>query len=358
MSKAIIWSDLHIHSHKNNTNRAQDCIQVLSWVLEEAKKNECTDVIFLGDLFHERSKIDIQNYLMAFEAFLNFSYECPHIKVWMIVGNHDMYHKERWDVNSIKPFNAIPNVTIIDKPTTVKIDDLLVDFLPHVENPFAELAKLKEGRHPSSLRLLLSHLSVDGASLHGLFSSQSDVIVEYDDHMVRVDADAFDDWERTFLGHYHGAQKLNDKVEYVGSPLQLSFSEAFQQKHIILFDFKTFKQKYIVNEFSPQHFILAPDEIAAYDLSGHFVRIQVDRVISQDMVDIRNDLIDKKAASVTFQVKDRKKEDVEQIEQACSILQNIEDMIEEYVKTTGVPAGMDSKLLIEIGQKIAKEIKE
>ena len=71
MAKALIFSDLHIHAHKDRVDRLQDCIDTLNWVFEEAKKNDCKFIFFLGDLFHERARIDVKNYIKAFEVFMN-----------------------------------------------------------------------------------------------------------------------------------------------------------------------------------------------------------------------------------------------------------------------------------------------
>ena len=43
-------------------------------------------------------------------------------------------------------------------------------------------------------------------------TKRADVIVEYDTGMMPVDVSIFDDWDMTFLGHYHGGQNLNHHV--------------------------------------------------------------------------------------------------------------------------------------------------
>src|SRR5690606_11013821 len=119
--------------------------------------------------------------------------------------------------------------------------------------------------------------------LNTLYGTKSDVIVEYDNDMMPVDSSIFDGWDMTLLGHYHGAQELNDGVEYVGSPLQLSFGEAFQTKHIIVLDLETLEKEYIENTFSPVHLIVTPEDIEHenYELKDNFVRL-----VTQDVSNI------------------------------------------------------------------------
>lgn len=357
MSKVLIFSDLHIHNHKKNVNRLNDCLKVLEWVLKEAVSNNCKDILFLGDLFHERSKIDIMNYLKTFEVFMDFNFKHPEINVWLLVGNHDMYHKESWDINSIKPFTAIPNINIIEKPQTVEIQGVKVDFLPHTENPFKELDALKSGRSKDDLQLLLGHLAVHGATLNTLYGTTADVIVEHDDVMQQIDPVVFEEWDQTFLGHYHAPQVLtaNGSVEYVGSPLELSFGEAYQDKHIIIFDMKSYKKTYIDNTFSPKHLLVMVKDIEKIDVEKNFIRVVVEDMSSQELIDVRKKLTEKKAADIIFKSKEKKKEDIETIENAKSILYKSDEMLEEYIKNIGVATGLDYDKLLKIGQEIIKK---
>ena len=357
MGKSLIFSDLHLHSHKKNVDRLNDCLEVLDWTLKEAVVNECEDILFLGDLFHERSKIDILNYLRAFEKFMTFNHEHPEINVWLLVGNHDMYHKERWDVNSVKPLTAIPNVHIIEKPQTVEIQGVKVDFIPHVENPLGELEKLKAGRSDADLQLLLCHLAVHGATLNTLYATTADVIVEHDDVMEIVTPDVFADWTQTFLGHYHAPQVLTSdgSVEYIGSPLELSFGEAYQDKHIMIFDMDTFQKKYIDNDFSPKHLMVPSSDIDKVDLEKNFVKIIVEDMGSKELVDLRKKLVEKNVADVSFKSKEKKKEDAAEVENAKAILYKSDEMLEEYIKSVGTPAGIDHDKLLKIGKQILQK---
>ena len=45
MSKAIIFSDLHLHNHKDRVDRLQNCLDVLEWIFEEAKKLQASKVV-------------------------------------------------------------------------------------------------------------------------------------------------------------------------------------------------------------------------------------------------------------------------------------------------------------------------
>jgi DNA repair exonuclease SbcCD nuclease subunit len=85
MSKALIFSDLHLHSHKESVGRLNDCLKVLDWIFNEASKHNVEHILFLGDLFHERSKIDVLNYLRTFETFMRHMLENdPKYHCWLL----------------------------------------------------------------------------------------------------------------------------------------------------------------------------------------------------------------------------------------------------------------------------------
>lgn len=196
MAKALLFSDLHLHSHKESVERLGHCLETLEWVFAQATQHDCQHLLFLGDLFHERAKIDVMNYLRTFEVFMKeMISKKPKFDMWLLIGNHDMYHKERWDVNSVKPLTAIPNVHIVDSPSSILFGDTMIDFCPHTENPMRELEKIKSGRTTKSLRLLLGHMAVHGAELNKMYGTRADVIVEYDNDMVPVTVDIFKDWD-------------------------------------------------------------------------------------------------------------------------------------------------------------------
>jgi DNA repair exonuclease SbcCD nuclease subunit len=360
MSKAMIAADIHIHSHKENIDRLSHGLEALRWIFTEAERNECKYLLFLGDLFHEKSKIDVLNYLSTFEIFLDFFVEKKStINAFLLCGNHDAYLKEKWDVNSIKPLSAINNVHIVDKPSTINLDGVNIDFCPYTANPIQHLQQLKEGRPKEDLRLLLGHLSVHGAILNKLYGTRADVIVEYDTDMVPVSADLFNDWDMTILGHYHAAQHLNDKAEYLGSPYQISFGESFQDKHILVLDLETMEKQYVKNDFSPRHYIIPSSEEDVYDLNGHFVRVLMDDMGAKDLLETRTRIMSKyKMASFDFKESDKKPDqDIEMVEEAKILTDNHEDTMRSFVANAVLPPEItDRDLLFKEGLGICRRV--
>lgn len=350
MSELLFFTDIHIHSHKKSISRIDDCLKVLEWVFETAEKNNIKDVLFLGDLFHDRQKIDVLVYQKTFEIFLKRQISKASFNIYLLIGNHDMYHRDRWDINSISPLNAIPGIKVIDKPETLDILGHKFDFMPHAENPLEDLSNFKGKRE-----FLCAHLAVDGAKLNS-HGTEADVIVEHDGEMVKVDKDCFSKWERTFLGHYHAPQQVSDTIEYIGSPLQLNFGETFQTKHICIFNPDTGERKYVDNDFSPRHLVIPAADVEKYKLEGNFVRVVVDDMTSPDVLEMHQGLRSSAGASSLELKPSRKKADLEHvITDAKAILYNEDEMLEKYLEDVGI-GELKEKKLLSIGKSICEGV--
>lgn len=356
----LIFSDLHIHPHKRSAERLEDCLKVLDWSFQTALDRGIKNIVFLGDLFHDRQKIDVLTYQKTFEIFEKYlcSFE---FNVTLLLGNHDLWHYEKLDVSSVNPLKNLPGVRVVNKPCVTKIADGAEQFffglLPYTHNPIEDLKVIEkewEENVPKKQRKVLGgHISVDGAVWNVKYNTMSEVTIEHDGDMVKVGPDIFKKWDKVFLGHYHAEQKLNDKVEYVGSPLQLSFGEAFQKKHVIIFETDSGKLEYIENEFSPKHYILNQEQLDDYDLEGQFVRLEVDDIASREMSEIRQRLVESSKVS-SLEIKQIQKKEDHVVKDAKAILYKEEEMLEKYVDQANVD-NLDKSTLIKIGTAICNQ---
>ncbi len=358
--KILIFSDIHIHPHKKSTERLNHCVEVLNWVFSKAIEKNIKNIIFLGDLFHDRQKIDVLTYQKTFEVFEKYLFN-HNLNVFLLLGNHDLWHYQKLDVSSVNPLRKLPGVKIINKPSVEEIHEknevFFFGFLPYTHDPIEDLKRVEEDWklkvNKKQNKILGGHISVDGAMWNVKYKTVAEVTIEHDGDMVKVDADVFKNWDKVFLGHYHAEQKLNEKVEYVGSPLQLSFGEAFQQKHILVFDTNEMTTEYIENTFSPKHYIISENELEKYKLEGNFVRLEVEDIADRQMSEIRQSLVENVKVS-TLEIKQIQKREDHSISDAKSILHKEEEMLEKYVEQANVE-NLEKEILIKIGSEICKQ---
>ena len=356
MSEILLFSDLHIHPHKRSNERLEDCLKALDWVFEIAEKRGITNILFGGDLFHDRQKIEVYTYQRTFET-LQKRLKDKNFQLYLLLGNHDLWFNDKTTVSSTTPLSALPGVRIISQPERLNIEGSNWDFIPFTLNPILALEELK--KQPGKPEYALGHLAIDGAILHG--TQYSDVTIEHDGDMVSVGVSLFEHYKHTFLGHYHAEQHVNEKVEYIGSPLQLSFGEAFQKKHIIALDTKTGKKTYIDNEFSPKHLSVSDKDIGKYNLNGNFIKLNVDDIGVTNLIALKKQLMEENNLG-SLEIKQKKKEmDDHVIHDAKAILYTGDEMLAKYLDEKGCKNPTKDELLdrdelLRIGRKICQKL--
>jgi DNA repair exonuclease SbcCD nuclease subunit len=350
-NKILLFSDAHIHAHKKSFERLKDCLKALDWVFETAKQKKIKDVVFAGDLFQDRQKIDVATYSLTFDTFIK---HCDgSINLWLLLGNHDMWYHDKWDVSSVLPFSALPNVTVINKACTLEINGKEIDFLPYIRDPVDHLQNLEVfAKNRKGLKILVGHLAVHGAELNSLYHNLADVQIEHDGDMIKVGPDLFTAWDQVFLGHYHGAQEI-ENIEYIGSPLELNFGEAAQEKHLLIYDLKNGKKEYVVNDFSPKHLIVNENDVHALNVENNFVRISVENRKSIEMLDLKKTIQAKEPGTLEI-IQKPKKELKQVVQDAKAILNKEDEMLETYVKEVDT-GDMEKPRLVDIGKFICSK---
>lgn len=349
MNEVLLFSDLHVHPHKRRQERLDDCLKALDWVFDVADQYGIEDILFGGDLFHDRQKIEVFTYQRTFETLFN-RLASDKYKLYLLLGNHDIWYNDDTSISSVIPLSTLPGVRIIAKPERINIAGSNWDFIPFTHNPILTLEELN--KLPGKPEYALGHIAVDGAILHG--SHHADVAIEHDGDMVKISPSLFNQYKHTFLGHYHAEQRVSETVEYIGSPLQLSFGEAFQNKHVIRFDGKTNNRSYIQNSFSPKHLVIKAEERGKYDLKGNFVQIRVDDVGATDLLSLKKDILSEDHPG-SLEIKQQKKkiEDVV-IQNARAILYKGDEMLSKYIDEIGTK-DLDRAELLRIGQAICQK---
>lgn len=348
MSKVLLCSDIHVFPHKRKSDRLEDCLKALDWMFQVAKKRGIDEILFGGDLLHDRSNIGVLTYIKVYETLKK---NCTgKLKLYLLLGNHDLWFNDNTSVSSVMPFQALPGVVVINNVDRRTVGGVKWDFIPFTHDPVTALETLGEYDEPA--KYCLGHLSIDGAKLNSA-GTISDVVVEHDGEMVPVSVKLFDRYEYTYLGHYHGSQILNGKVEYIGSPLQLSFGEAFQDKHLIVLDCETGEKEYVLNDFSPRHYYLRADQLDKYDLKGAFVTLITDDMSAVDVAKLRRELLTAKGAATVNvrQLHKKTEEETHVIQDALAILQSEDKMLERYLEEVGTD-GLGKERLMDSGKKI------
>jgi DNA repair exonuclease SbcCD nuclease subunit len=203
--KAAVFTDIHFGLKGNSKVHNQDCEDFIDWYIEQAKAAGCETGIFCGDWHHNRNSLNLttmdatirsmEKLGKAFDQFFFFD------------GNHDLYYKDKRDVNSTAFAKHIPGITFIDEITTIE-DVTIVPWL--VGDEWKKLRKLKS-------KYVFGHFELPSFYMNAM--------VQMPDH-GELRAEDFQHQSYVFSGHFHKRQQQG-VVHYLGNAFPHNYADAW-----------------------------------------------------------------------------------------------------------------------------------
>ena len=110
--KAAVFTDIHFGLKSNSTLHNEDCLAFVRWATQKARDEGCETCLFLGDWHNNRASLNIVtlNYSLRALEHLNDNFE----HVYFIPGNHDLYYRDKRDIQSVEWARHIDNITIVN----------------------------------------------------------------------------------------------------------------------------------------------------------------------------------------------------------------------------------------------------
>jgi hypothetical protein len=189
--------------------------------------------------------------------------------MYLFVGNHDAYFKGTIEVNSLSPFQNIPNIHVIDKAEEVNFicGDKYALFMPW--DCFDE-KKYKKNQYD----YMFGHFEFAGAEFNAAMTCKHGY----------SGSSLTDAAPLVFSGHFHKRKEYeyrNGKIVTVGCPLELDWSDYGNSKGIYLFKPKSGKYEFIENTVTPKHIKLYLTKLFTnpeplYNVSGNYIRFIID----------------------------------------------------------------------------------
>ena len=270
--KIFVLGDLHL-GVRNNSAEWSD-IQVdflldffLKKVDEEGFDPERDILVQVGDWNHVRESTNVRIYKSSLEIAARFTQKFKR-GVYVILGNHDVYYKDRNDIHSLEGFDKMfNNFYIFTKPSPLQINSHRFLMLPWVES-VEEIKKIVKANSQSNY--IFCHADVKGFNLNR--STKLEHGLEYEDLKT---------FKRVYSGHIHIRQEKNN-VLYVGTPYEMDRGDRGNIKGFYVLDVSTsaIKEKFIENTVSPKHI-----KIEAVDLLN-LNRESIQRLFYNNFIDI------------------------------------------------------------------------
>lgn len=280
IKRVFVLGDLHLGIRNNSVEwsdiQSNFLINYFLKKIEDEGFDPETDILVqVGDWNHVRESTNTRIYKLSLKIAEEITRKFKR-GVFVILGNHDVYYKDRTDTHSLEGFDKMyKNFHIYEKPEILSINSHKFLMLPWIEN-LIEL-KTQIQKH-NSARYVFCHADVKGFNLnkvtkleHGL--EQGDI----------------QDFARIYSGHIHIRQEKGN-VLYVGTPYEMDRGDRGNVKGFYVLDVsgKEVKEKFVPNEISPRYLKfdildllnLTPDEIRE-SFTNNFIDVLIESEFSK-----------------------------------------------------------------------------
>jgi DNA repair exonuclease SbcCD nuclease subunit len=333
--KFILLADPHSGIKKANDHWLDLFLVLYSQICEEAKKRSIKHFICVGDQFHNRSSISVKTLSknVKVRRLLQYTFD----ESYFIVGNHDMFYKDQHMPSALEIFSDHKGITIVDKPTTLDKNIVLVPYL--FENSIFKTPNID---------FMIGHFDINGIRLNksgveskGFTLNQSD----------------FKKYKRVFSGHFHTKGDYGN-IHYLGSPYHMEFGDDGARGYYI-FDTETNELEFIEFSDAPKFVTVTHDQLTGReDVNGNIVKLVFTEDIgtneSQKIINQMNEweplqLIPK------FDF-DKKFTNTKQIEGEEVVIKDNKELLKGYIEESGIPENLNKTVLLDIIDTFYKEL--
>jgi len=244
--KVACFTDIHFGLKSGSRTHNQDCEDFVTWFCETAKQENCETAIFLGDWHHNRNTTDVStmNYTVSNLEKLSQSFE----KVYFILGNHDLFYKDKREINSIEFMRLFPNIIPVRERLT-QGDVTIMPWL--VGDEWKTIPDIKS-------RYLFGHLELPSFYMNAM--------VQMPDHGT-IQSGHFANQEYVFTGHFHKRQN-NRNIHYIGNAFPHNYADAGDDDRGMMMlewggtpKFRTWTDQPVYRTFKLSQIIDKPDEL-------------------------------------------------------------------------------------------------
>jgi DNA repair exonuclease SbcCD nuclease subunit len=202
--KAAVCTDIHFGLKSNSTQHNEDCLNFIKWFTAKAKAEGCETCIFTGDWHNNRASINIVtlNYSLRALEHLNDNFDA----VFFIPGNHDLYYRDKRDVQSVEWARYLSNVHIMND--WQQEGDVI--FAPWMVGEDYKRVPKYSGKY------MFGHFELPNFFMNAM--------VQMPDH-GEIKAEAFGGIETVFTGHFHKRQ-VQRNIHYIGNCFPHNYADA------------------------------------------------------------------------------------------------------------------------------------
>ena len=210
----IVWfTDIHFGMRNNSREHNNNCEDFIKWMISQATAKGIKTCVFGGDFHHVRSAINISTLNYSVNGLRLLSKAFDHI--YFILGNHDLYFRDKLDLHSIPYISEFPNIHLINEITTIG-DFAFVPWL--VGDEWRRVLDLKNP-------YVFGHFELPTFKMNAM--------VEMPDH-GQLNKDHFAAQRFVFSGHFHKRQNQS-RIWYTGNCFPHNYADTWDDDRGLMF---------------------------------------------------------------------------------------------------------------------------
>jgi len=201
---AACFTDIHYGLKSNSHTHLADCHRYTDWFITEAKARGAETCIFLGDWSHQRASVNIATMNASIKDLkkLNDNFD----KVYFITGNHDLYYRDKRELNSVEYARDLPNFVMVDE-WFIEGDVAIIPWL--VQDEWRKIKNIKA-------KYMFGHLELPYFKMNAMVSMPDHGGLQ-SEHLTGP--------EYVFSGHFHKRQYKNN-IHYIGNAFPHNYADA------------------------------------------------------------------------------------------------------------------------------------
>ena len=222
-------------------------------------------ILHLGDYYDHRRFVNFKALERNRHMFLDVIRERG-IHMSIVPGNHDVYYKNTNDLCSLKELlgHYTDCVKIYMEPTDLEVEDTTIGLVPWI-CPENEKQCMDFIQNTKS-QILMGHFELAGFKFMANASIKSH----------GMGTEIFNRFDSVYSGHYH-TKSSQSNVTYLGTQVELTWSDAHDPKYFHIFDTETREMTPIRNPYTLFRKLYYSDEEQSdySDVTNKYVKIIV-----------------------------------------------------------------------------------
>ena len=204
--KYLLVADTHLGIKQASEKYHNVVYNLFEEIINVCKERNISEVIHLGDFFHERKATNTKTLSVALKIAELFRLNS--ITLYIIVGNHDIYFKNSLDPTILETFKNNNNIKVISEVTKLSDDIVLC--------PWSLL--------PTEGKFLFGHFEITGFKMNSSYICENGIA-----------PDGFNGYEHVYSGHFHMPSSKGN-ITYLGSAFPQTFHDIGSIHGYYIFD--------------------------------------------------------------------------------------------------------------------------